>query len=131
VNVVVDASVLIEFLGQAAPPIELDELHRAGASFHVPAICDTEVVSGLSRRVRSGLSSEQDARDALVDYVAFPLARHLHPGLLGRIFELRNNMSARDAAYISLAEVLDARFVTLDRALARAARRHTSVRVSP
>lgn len=130
-NVVVDASVLIEFLGQAAPPIDLDELHRSGASFHVPAVCDTEVVSGLSRRVRSGLSSEQDARDALMDYVAFPLARHLHPGLLGRVFELRNNMSARDAAYISLAEVLDARFVTLDHALARAARRHTSVRVSP
>lgn len=55
----------------------------------------------------------------------------LHPGLLGRVFELRNNMSARDAAYISLAEALDARFVTLDHALAGAARRHTDVPVLP
>ena len=130
-NLVLDASVLVEFLAQPAPPIDLDDLHRAGASLHVPAICDTEVVSGLSRRVRTGLSSEQDARDALADYVAFPLARHLHPGLLGRAFELRNNVSARDAAYVALAEALDARFVTLDRALAKAVRRHSDVAVLP
>ena len=97
----------------------------------MPAICDTEVVSGFSRRVRTGVSSEEDALAALADYVAFPLARHLHPGLLGRVFELRSNMSARDASYVSLAEALDARLVTLDRALARAVRRHTRVPVLP
>lgn len=130
-NLVLDASVLVEFLAQAAAPIDLDELHRTGSAFHVPAICDTEVVSGLSRRVRSRLSSEDDARDALADYVAFPLARHLHVGLVGRVFELRDNVSARDAAYVSLAEALDARLVTLDRALATAVRRHTDVPVLP
>ncbi len=128
-NVVVDASVLVEFLAQPAPPLDLDELHRGGMSLHVPAICDTEVVSGLSRRVRSRLSSEEEARDALADYLAFPLARHLHPGLLGRVFELRDNVSARDAAYVVLAEALDARLATLDRALARAVRRFSDVEV--
>lgn len=130
-NVVVDASVLVEFLAQPAPPIDLDDMHRTGASIHVPAICDTEVVSGFSRRVRMGASSEEDALAAIADYVAFPLARHLHPGLLGRVFELRNNMSTRDASYVSLAEALDARLVTLDHALAKAARRHTGVPVLP
>jgi predicted nucleic acid-binding protein len=131
VNVVLDASILVEFLAQPSSPVDVEELYRSGASFHVPAICDTEVVSGLSRRVRAGLSSELDARDALIEYVGYPLARHLHPGLLGRVFELRDNMSARDAAYVALAEVLDARLVTVDRALARAVRRHTDVPVMP
>lgn len=130
-NVVLDASVLLEFLAQPSPPVDLDEVFRAGEAFHIPAICDTEVVSGLARRVRAGLSSEDDARAALADYVAFPLARHLHPGMLDRVFELRDNVSARDATYVVLAEALGARLVTLDRSLARAVRRHTSVRVSP
>jgi len=47
------------------------------------------------------------------------------------VFELRNNMSTRDASYVSLAEALDARLVTLDHALAKAARRHTGVPVLP
>lgn len=130
-NVVIDASILVEFLAQAKPPIDLEELHRSGVSLHVPTICDTEVVAGLSRRVRAGLSSERDAREALTDYVSFPLARHLHPGLLGRVFELRDNVSARDAAYVALAEALGARLATLDRPLARAVRRHTDVLVMP
>ena len=130
-NVVVDASVLVEYLAQPAPPVDLDEIHRSGASFHVPAICDAEVVSGFSRRVRMGASSEDEALDALADYVAFPLARHLHPGLLGRVFELRDNMSTRDASYVALAEALGAGLLTIDRALTRAVRRHTAVPVLP
>ncbi|HEU4355514.1 MAG TPA: type II toxin-antitoxin system VapC family toxin [Actinomycetota bacterium] len=130
-NLVVDASVLIDYLTQPEGKVDLAELYQGGASLHVPAICDTEVVSGLSRRVRARRSSEEDARDALTDYVGFPLARHLHPAFLGRVFELRENVSARDAAYVTLAEALDAALVTVDGALARAVRDRTDVPVLP
>jgi len=40
--------------------------------------------------------------------------------LLGRAWELRYNLSAYDACYVALAEVLGARLVTADQSLVRA-----------
>ena len=47
--------------------------------------------------------------------------------LLPRIWELRQNFAAYDAAYIALAEALNARLITCDRALASAAGRRARV----
>jgi predicted nucleic acid-binding protein len=41
-------------------------------------------------------------------------------GLLGRIWELRDNVTAYDATYVALAEALDCSLVTADARLARA-----------
>ena len=41
-------------------------------------------------------------------------------GLLGRIWELRDNLTAYDATYVALAEAIEAPLVTMDRRLARA-----------
>lgn len=130
-SLVLDASVVVEFLTEPAPAIDLEDVISAGGSLHVPAICDVEVVSVVSRQVRGGIRSEDDGRDMLVDYVALPLTRHLHVQMIGRSFDLRDNVSARDATYLALAEVLGADLVTLDRSFARAVRRHTNVRVLP
>ena len=48
------------------------------------------------------------------------LARYSHTMLLSRIWELRRNVTAYDAAYIALAEALAAPLVTTDAKLARA-----------
>jgi len=40
--------------------------------------------------------------------------------LMGRIWDLRANLTAYDAAYVALAEMLDSVLVTADRALAGA-----------
>jgi predicted nucleic acid-binding protein len=48
------------------------------------------------------------------------LHRHAHEPLLDRIWELRRNVSAYDAVYLALAEVLDAILLTSDSRLARA-----------
>lgn len=78
--------------------------------------------------MRGALSSER-AGEALANYVALPLRRHGHLLLLGRALQLRANFSACDAAYVALAERLQAPLVTADGRLARAARRHTEVEV--
>ena len=130
-SAVVDASVVIDFLTQSAPPIDLNEIVRSGRDLHVPAVCDTEVVSAISRWVRRGGASEEQGWEALADYVAFPVSRHLHPQLLGRVYELRANVSATDASYVALAEALEVDLLTTDRALASAVRTHTSVTVVP
>ncbi len=96
---------------------------------HAPALCDVEVAAGLRRALLGGLLSVPRAQEALADLHDLPLTRHGHLGLLGRILELRANLSAYDAAYVALAERLRAELLTADRALARAAEAHAAVRV--
>lgn len=70
--------------------------------------------------MRSGIISPERGADALGDLVDFPLTRYPHYVLLTRIWQLRHGLTAYDAAYLALAEALDATLVTRDRALARA-----------
>lgn len=48
-------------------------------------------------------------------------ARAPHQPLIGRIWELRDDLTPYDAAYVALAEALEAPLLTADRRLARAA----------
>lgn len=65
----------------------------------------------------------------LARYLTLPVELHDHRPLLGRILELRNRLTAYDAAYVALAELLGAPLMTADGPLARAARAHTAVQV--
>lgn|GEM_PF-1288724 len=66
---------------------------------------------------------------ALADLEDFAIERYPHEPLLGRGWELRENVTAYDAAYLVLAEALDAVLVTCDRRLARAVRENGGIRV--
>jgi len=44
---------------------------------------------------------------ALDDYRALDLQRHAHEPLLERVWELRDNLTAYDAVYVALTEVLE------------------------
>jgi predicted nucleic acid-binding protein len=61
---------------------------------------------------------DQRVAEALQDFEDLPLRRHSHRVLLPRIWELRHNLTAYDAAYLALAEILDAPLITRDRAFA-------------
>jgi predicted nucleic acid-binding protein len=105
------------------------KLRAKGTYLETLALCDVEFVSGLrSALARKELSIDR-AAEALQDYQDLPLRLHPHRPFLKRIWELRNNFSAYDAAYVVLAEKLNAEFLTADDRLARSVSAHTSVRL--
>jgi predicted nucleic acid-binding protein len=59
--------------------------------------------------------------EALEDLADFPITRYPHTPLLSRIWELRHNVTAYDAAYLALAEALPAPLITRDAKLAAVA----------
>ena len=85
-------------------------------------MCDLEVVSYIRRKLRQRTISEAQADDLLDRYLAMPIERDDHRPLLGRILELRDNLTAYDAAYVALAEALEAPLATVDSGLAKIAR---------
>jgi predicted nucleic acid-binding protein len=90
-----------------------------GETLHAPHIIDVEVTQVVRRYWRGGDLTPARGAEALADLAALPLQRYSHEPLIGRMWQLRNNVTAYDAAYVALAEGLDAVLVTLDSALAR------------
>ena len=95
-------------------------IFAANETLHAPHLIDLEIAQVLGRYVRFAIISAERGTEALTDLVDFPLTRYPHFVLLTRIWQLRHGLTAYDAAYIALAEALDATLVTRDRALARA-----------
>ena len=120
--IVVDASVLVEVLlrmpgADAIAP----RLFDSRQSLHAPHLIDIEIAQVVRRFALGGELDERRGREALADLSDFPLRRYPHDALLPRIWDLRNNLTGYDAAYIALAEALDAPLLTRDQRLARAA----------
>ncbi len=117
--IVVDASAVLEVLLNTRDGAGIAaRLFTAGETLHAPHLLDLEVTQVLRRYARSGELTVQRGMQALEDLVDLPLVRYPHEFLLGRIWELRDNVTAYDAAYLALAEALAAPLVTRDAALA-------------
>lgn len=95
-------------------------IFAANESLYAPHLIDLEVAQVLRRYARSAVISPERGAEALRDLAEFPITRYPHCELLPRIWEMRHHVTAYDAAYLALAEALEARLVTRDRALARA-----------
>ena len=89
-------------------------------SLHAPHLLDVEVAQVLRRFVLRGLVEEERAAEALLDLRDLDVTRYPHDVLLPRMWQLRENFSAYDAAYLALAESLDALLLTTDQRLSRA-----------
>lgn len=118
--IVVDASVLAPALADDGPDGDRVRERLGGEQLTAPELIDLEVVSTLRRAARAGKLDDRRAGQVLADLAALPLRRVPHLPLLSRIWELRDNLTAYDAAYVALAEALDALFLTADRPLGRA-----------
>lgn len=77
-------------------------------------------MSVLRRRVASGDMDERRATFAIRDLEELPLVRYPHIGFANRIWSLRSNLTSYDAAYVTLAEELNAILVTADSRLSGA-----------
>jgi predicted nucleic acid-binding protein len=118
--IVVDASVLVAALAGDNADGDSARARLAGDSLAAPELIDVEVVSVLRRLFLAGNLDARRADLALVDLIELPLQRVPHRPLLARCWELRDNVTPYDAAYIALAEILDAVLVTADARMSKA-----------
>ena len=86
----------------------------------VPHLADSEVANALRSQVLRGTAREGEARDALDRWARLGIRRFAVVGLLARVWELRENLTAYDATYVALAEAIGCELLTADRRLASA-----------
>ena len=113
---VLDASVAVAALlndGAAREAVAREQLH-------VPHLVDAEVAHVLRRLVANGRLPLPVGEHLLGEWAELALVRHPVHTLLPRIWALRDNISAYDAAYVALAEALGCALLTADSRLARA-----------
>ena len=92
----------------------------AADQLHVPHLIDSEVASGLRRRVAGSLLPADTGWNALNAWRHLAMTRYPMFTLLDRVWQLRDNVSAYDASYITLAELLDCNLLTADARLGSA-----------
>ena len=117
---VVDSSAILNAIIAVEPVPGLAERLADDADLHAPHLIDIEVLHALRRLSNRGELSEDGASDARTDFGDLRLVRYPHVGIADRIWELRHNLTAYDAAYIALAEALDAPLITCDQRLSEA-----------
>ncbi|HKV25046.1 MAG TPA: type II toxin-antitoxin system VapC family toxin [Candidatus Acidoferrum sp.] len=128
--IVLDASAAIEWLLQSAAGIKIDRrIFSTSETLHVPHLLDIEVAQVLRRYVRDKAITAQRGEEALDDLSDMPLRRYPHNFLLPRVWGLRASLTAYDAAYVALAEALDAPLLTCDRKIASASGHSAKVEV--
>lgn len=98
---------------------------------HSPHLVDSEVASGVRRLAAARLLTADQGWAALDAWRRLAVTRYAVHGLLGRVWQLRENVSAYDAGYVALAELLDCALVTADARLSRAPDLRCSVTVVP
>lgn len=94
--------------------------HLAVEDVAAPHLADSEIANALRSQVLRGRIDEHAARVALDRWARLGVRRYGVVGLLARIWELRNNLTAYDATYVALAEALGCGLLTADARLASA-----------
>jgi predicted nucleic acid-binding protein len=74
---------------------------------HAPDVVEPETLNALRRLARSGAVTDRRATEAASDLGRVRLIRYPHAPLRERVWALRAELTAYDAAYLALAEALD------------------------
>ena len=107
-----------------------DEIRRAG-DVAAPDLVDVETVAVLRKRWLGGTISDRRFALALDDLGAIDVERYPALPLMRRAYQLRANVTAYDAAYVALAEILGCELLTGDQRLAGAPGPRCPIRVLP
>lgn len=127
--IVVDSAAVVDALTTVEGSDDL-RAEIADEDLHAPTLLDFEVVSALRGLTLRGHVSPARARDTLTDFDALPIQRWPSAAPLRlRAFNLRENLSAYDAAYVVLAEALQCPVLTRDTRLARSSGHNVEIRV--
>jgi len=117
---VVDTSAVLNVLLAEQPDEGLVERLAEDGGLEAPHLIDVELLHALRKLVRLGEVSADRASDARSDFASLALTRYSHEPLAERIWALRENLTAYDAAFVALAETLRAPLVTCDERLSGA-----------
>lgn len=117
--IVVDASVVATSVLDDEADGAAVRARLRGSELGAPELMDLEVLSVIRRLLAAGQVTEARAGQATADLEELPILRAPHRPLLVRCWELRDNLSPYDAAYVALAEALESTLVTGDVRLAQ------------
>lgn len=119
--IVLDASAAVDWLLQTAAGQRIEQrIYARQDTLHTVHLLDVEFAQVLRRLVRGGSLTAKRAEEAIEDLSALRIARYAPVLLLQRIWRLRQNLTAYDAAYVALAEKLQAPLITRDQRIAAA-----------
>ena len=117
--VVVDASALVELLLQRGRTRAVRAAPERARTLHAPHLVDVEVLHALRGLQLRGFLDHDRAALAVAAFSDLPIERYAHAPFTPRIWALRHAVTSYDAAYLALAEVLDAPLLTCDARLER------------
>jgi predicted nucleic acid-binding protein len=117
--IVIDNSVLVTSLIDTGPLGKACVARMSGEALAAPALIDLEATHAVRGLLLAGKIEKDKAHRTIQRVQLLPVSRVQHTDLLPRVWELRGNLTAYDAAYVALAETLGAPLVTGDARLAR------------
>ena len=125
--IVIDASAALSALLNEGAAREL----IGSEQLHAPHLIDSEIASGLRRMVLGRELPVEAGGSALIAWGKVAVTRYPLDGLLERIWQLRENLSAYDAGYVALTESLGSTLLTANGRLARASGARCPITVVP
>ena len=119
--IVLDTSAAVDWLLQTPSGLRIEQrIYGNQDTLHSVHLIDVEFVQVLRRLVREGALTSRRAEEAMEDMAALRITRYAPVVLMQRIWQLRQNLTAYDAAYVALAEALQAPLITRDHRIASA-----------
>ncbi|MGH3728712.1 MAG: type II toxin-antitoxin system VapC family toxin, partial [Micromonosporaceae bacterium] len=115
-----DASAAVALLADEGEAGTWAEGAVKGMVLFAPDLMPFEVSNILRRHTVTGALDQTAAALAHADLTTLRVDLFPYVALADRVWELRHNLTAYDASYVALAELLEARLVTLDARLAKA-----------
>ena len=125
--IVVDTSAVLAALAGRPADERLAARLAGDPDLHAPHLIDVEIIHALRGLVAGGHVTEDRAADVRSDFADLSIVRYPHHPLADRMWELRHNLTAYDAAFVALSEALRTPLITCDARLASTGARGTRI----